>query len=149
MNNRDRLPGFVGGVTAAFVVAYWTAVLTGLFPVAELVPGYRSWFMAFPAADAWIALAGIWLAGAARRGGPSVIPAAAALGSGLLFLGLYAFSYGAGTGLLFVLTPDELVEIAIKVYCTGAGSALVVMAWRRAAEPARSATLELARRSSR
>jgi hypothetical protein len=28
-------------VSAAVAVAYWAAVFTGLFPVGELVPGYR------------------------------------------------------------------------------------------------------------
>jgi hypothetical protein len=120
-----KIVSAIGAFTAFAVVAYWTLVFAGLFPVTELVPGYRTWFMSFPLADAWIAVTGVWLAIASVRRTPSAIPAGAMLGSALLFLGLYALAYGANTGLLFILTPDELVEIAIKVYCLGVGAFLV------------------------
>jgi hypothetical protein len=131
----DRRLAMAGAGAAFVVAAYWVAVFGGLFPVDELVLGYRAWFMAFPLADAWIAVSGTWLLASALRGGRSMVVPAAALGSALLFLGLYAFAYGAGTGLLFQLTPDELLEIAIKVTCVSVGSALVAVAARRAAAP--------------
>lgn len=53
------------------------------------------------------------------------------LGSGLLFLGLYALAYGYNTGLLFQPTVDEYIEIGIKAYCLLAGSYLVRVALRR------------------
>jgi hypothetical protein len=100
-------------------------VFTGLFPVTDLVPGYRHWFLAFPAPDAWIAVSGMWLLAALVRRGPTRRVAAALLGSALVFLGLYAVTYGAITGLLFDLTTNELIEIAIKAYCLSAGSFLI------------------------
>jgi hypothetical protein len=124
MTNRRQAMA-AGAFTAAAAVAYWLFVFTGTFVVTELVPGYRSWFMAFPLADAWIATTGIWLTMAAARRHRSAPVAAATLGSSLLFLGLYAALYGAQTGLLFNLTSDELVEIAVKVYCVVVGASLV------------------------
>jgi hypothetical protein len=37
--------------TAFGVIAYWTLVFAKIFPVTELVPGYKNWFMSFPLAD--------------------------------------------------------------------------------------------------
>ena len=125
MPARMRVAAALGALTAAAAIVYWALVFTGLFPVTELVPGYRQWFMSFPMADAWIAVTGIWLFIALRRDSPVAAVAAASLGSALLFLGLYALLYGVNTGLLFVLTVDEIIEIAIKLYCLSVGGFLV------------------------
>ena len=131
MDRVTRVPAALGAFTALAAVFYWALVFTGLFPVTELVPGYRQWFLSFPLADAWLAASGVWLAVAAWRGRPSATAAAAALGSALIFLGLYALLYGATTGLLFDLTTDELIEIAIKAYCLSVGAFLVWSSVRR------------------
>ena len=125
MEGMTRVAAALGAFTALAVIAYWALVFAGLFPVTELVPGYRDWFLSFPLADAWIAASGMWLAVAAWRRRPSATAAAAALGSALIFLGLYALLYGATTGLLFHLTADELIEIAVKAYCLTVGAFLV------------------------
>ena len=126
---------FVLWVTAVGILAYWSMVFAGLFPVEELVPGYSRWFLSFPLADAWIAATAggaAWLGGRDRRLGAIL---AAAAGSGLVFLGLYAFSYGVGSGLIRRATPDEYVEIAIKIYCLTVGAGLIVAAYRSIGEP--------------
>jgi hypothetical protein len=111
------------------IISYWTSVFSGIFNVTELVPGYLDWFMSFPLPDSWIAftslLAFIFLLRSDNR---------AALfgmltGSSLIFLGLYALMYGINTGLLFILTTDEVIEIAIKVYCLSVGSFFIVYFW--------------------
>ncbi len=51
-------------------------------------------------------------------------------GSSLIFLGLYGFN----TGLIFNMTTDELIEIAIKVYCLSVGSFFIVYFWNLAQE---------------
>lgn len=132
----------LGFVTAAFVLAYWASVFVGVFPVVELVPGYRAWFMSFPVADVWIAAWCLALGLAARRGATDDARAAALVaGSSLVFLGLYAGTYGAVTGLLWSGTVDEAIEIAIKLYCLGAGTWLIVQGL-----PRRQRTLALAER---
>ena len=116
----------IGFVTAAFVLAYWASMFGGIFPVRELVPGYRAWFLSFPVADLWIAAWCAVLGFAARRGSSDAARASALVaGSSLVFLGLYAGTYGAVTGLLWSGTLDEAIEIAIKLYCVGAGGWLV------------------------
>jgi len=116
--------------TAIGVIAYWVLVFTGIFPVEELVPGYKNWFMSFPIADLWIAisalLAGIFL----LKNNELSIPLGIACGSSLVFLGLYALLYGVNTGLLFMLTVDEIIEIAIKIYCLSVGPLFMVYFWK-------------------
>ncbi|CAN5381307.1 hypothetical protein BH09BAC3_BH09BAC3_13790 [soil metagenome] len=115
--------------TSFFVVAYWTAVFTGLFPVEEIVSGYKNWFMSFPLPDFYMgicsALALHYFKDHKKLSGLF----AAMAGSGLLFLGLYALAYGHNTGLLYILTIDEIIEIGIKIYCLTVGTFLVRKAW--------------------
>jgi len=116
--------------TAIGTFLYWLSVFTGIFPVEELVPGYKTWFMSFPLADLWIIvtslLAGIFLI----KNKEISIPFGIASGSAMIFLGLYALLYGINTGLLFILTIDEIIEIIIKVYCLSVGTLFIVKFWK-------------------
>lgn len=117
-------------ITGLFIPTYWALVFTGLFPVEELVPGYQSWFMSFPLADAYIAIC-CFLAFAMLKSSPRLAGLFSVMaGSGLIFLGLYAVSYGHVTGLLYQLTMDEIIEIAIKIYCLGGGTYFTLEAWK-------------------
>jgi hypothetical protein len=112
----------LGTITSLFIAAYWLAVWTKLFPVDEIIPGYRAWFLAFPVADAWIAVWAMIAAGAAWSGSPRTCQYTLLAGSALMFLGLYAMTYGTITGLICRPTADEYIEIAIKVYTICAGA---------------------------
>lgn len=59
-------------------------------------------------------------------------------GSALVFLGLYALTYGASTGLICRQTLDEYIEIGIKAYCLTVGGWLVV--WGLQSPPGADAT---------
>jgi hypothetical protein len=111
------------------ILSYWITVFTGIFTVTELVAGYRDWFMSFPLPDGWIAvvslLAFIFLLQNKKEASLFGLLA----GSSLIFLGLYALMYGINTGLLFILTTDEIIEIAIKVYCLSVGSFFIHYFW--------------------
>jgi hypothetical protein len=129
MNSRAIVNG-LAGFTAVGIIVYWTSVFLGAFVIPELVPGYRVWFFSFPLPDAWIAgcaAATVWFNCQRRELGALF---GILTGSSLIFLGLYALLYGINTGLLFQLTVDELIEIAIKLYCLGAGTLLIVQSWR-------------------
>lgn len=109
--------------TAVGIIAYWSLVFAGLFPVEEVIPGYKNWFMSFPIADFWIAANSILLAISIRKENvKKSIIFGLITASSMIFLGLYALLYGINTGLLFHLTADELVEIAIKLYCLSVGA---------------------------
>lgn len=108
--------------TALGIAVYWLLVFTGVFPVDEIVPGYKNWFLSFPLADTWIALAALLTLKNELKRPNNALIYQAATGSGLLFLGLYALLYGINTRLLFNLTTDEVIEILIKLYCLSVGS---------------------------
>lgn len=120
------------GFTTLGIMVYWSLVFTRVFPVTDLVPGYRAWFLSFPLADGWIAaislLAFIFL----LQNNDKAALFGLLTGSSLIFLGLYALLYGVNTGLLFILTGDEIIEILIKVYCLSAGSFFIVYFWNLA-----------------
>jgi hypothetical protein len=116
--------------TTLFVVGYWTSVFTGIFPVEELVAGYRNWFMSFPIPDFYIAISAILTVYYFAKNKKLAGLLGAMTGSGLLFLGLYAIAYGHNTGLLYNLTTEEIIEIGIKIYCLTAGTYFIRKSWK-------------------
>jgi hypothetical protein len=116
-------------ITASFVLLYWSSIFVGLFPLEELVPGYKNWFMSFPLPDFYIAVCACLAV--YYRNKPKMAGLYGAMtGSGLLFLGLYALSYGHNTGLIYVLTTDEVIEIFIKLYCLSVGIFFIRTSWK-------------------
>jgi hypothetical protein len=129
MHSRTLVNGLAGFTTVGIII-YWASVFLGAFMIPELVPGYRMWFFSFPLPDAWIAgcaAAAVWFNYQRRELGALF---GVLTGSSLIFLGLYALLYGINSGLLFQMTVDELIEIAIKLYCLGAGTVLIIHSWR-------------------
>jgi hypothetical protein len=120
------------GFTTLGIVAYWSLVFARIFPVTDLVPGYRFWFMSFPLADGWIAVVSLLAFIFLLQNNEKAALFGLLTGSSLIFLGLYALLYGINTGLLFNLTSDELIEIGIKVYCLTVGSFFIVYFWNLA-----------------
>ncbi|MFZ5987813.1 MAG: hypothetical protein ACOYWZ_11895 [Bacillota bacterium] len=122
MNSKKIIFGF-SAFTAVGITAYWSLVFAGLFPVEEVIPGYKHWFMSFAVADFWIAINSILLAISIKKDNiKKSIIFGLITASSMIFLGLYALLYGINTGLIFNLTVDELIEIAIKVYCLSVGA---------------------------
>ena len=121
--------------TTIGIVTYWTLVFTGTFKVTELIPGYRNWFLSFPLPDGWIAVVSLLAFIFLLKGDDKASLFGLLTGSSLIFLGLYALMYGINTGLLFNLTTDELLEIAIKVYCLSVGSFFIVYFWNLVNRP--------------
>ncbi len=117
-------------LTGIFAVIYWLSVFTGKFPVEEIIPGYKSWFMAFPIADSWIALSSLLAGILLIKKNENATLFGIAAGSSLLFLGLYAITYGINTGLIFNLNMDEILEILIKAYSITVGIIFMVYFWK-------------------
>jgi hypothetical protein len=124
-----KLKGFLW-FTALGISIYWTLVFSGTFPVTEIKPGYTDWFLSFPVADSWISVASLGALYFAKKDRAKFTVALSAAGSGLIFLGLYAFTYGFRTGLIFNLTTDMAIEIAIKIYCLSVGSWFIRSAFK-------------------
>ena len=115
--------------TTVGIVVYWLLVFTGTFKVAELVPGYKNWFMSFPLADGWVAVVSMLAFIFLLQNNNKAALFGLLTGSSLIFLGLYALLYGINTGLIFNLNMDEIVEIGIKAYCLSVGSFFIVFFW--------------------
>jgi hypothetical protein len=122
------------GFTTVGIVTYWSLVFTRIFPVTDLVPGYRTWFMSFPLADGWIAVVSLLAFLFLLKNNDKAALFGLLTGSSLIFLGLYALLYGINTGLLFNLNTDEIIEIGIKMYCLTVGSFFIVYFWNLARE---------------
>jgi hypothetical protein len=120
------------GFTTLGILIYWSLVFTHVFPVTDLVPGYRTWFMSFPLADGWIAVVSLLAFIFLLQNNDKAALFGLLTGSSLIFLGLYALLYGINTGLLFNLTTDEIIEIGIKVYCLTVGSFFIAYFWNLA-----------------
>ncbi|MBT3187499.1 MAG: hypothetical protein HN736_13360 [Anaerolineae bacterium] len=129
MKNKNLAIG-LSFFTTFGIFTYWISVFTGIFPVVDLIPGYTDWFMAFPLADAWIGVTAFLGGYFLLKGKDTANPFGIAAGSGLIFLGLYAFLYGFNTGLLFLQTMDEYIEIAIKIYALSVGSFFISFYWK-------------------
>ena len=114
------------------IAAYWTLIFTNIFKVIDLVPGYKNWFMSFPLADGWIATVSLLAFIFLLQNNDKAALFGLLTASSLIFLGLYALLYGINTGLLFILTTDEIIEIGIKVYCLSVGSFFIVYFWNLA-----------------
>lgn len=115
--------------TTLGIIAYWTLVFARIFPVTELVPGYKNWFMSFPVADGWIAFVSLLAFIFLLKNDDKAILFGLLTASSLIFLGLYALLYGINTGLIFNLNVDEIIEIGIKVYCLSVGSFFIIYFW--------------------
>lgn len=121
-------------LTTFGIIVYWTLVFAKTFPVIELVPGYKNWFLSFPLADGWIAVVSLLAFIFLLQNNEKAALFGLLTGSSLIFLGLYALLYGVNTGLLFILTTDELIEIGIKVYCLSVGTFFIIYFWNLAKE---------------
>ena len=108
--------------TAVGTLFYWLLVFTGIFPLVEIVPGYITWFQSFPLADFWIVITSALLAFAIKTN-RNVLAISCGLlsASSMIFLALNGLMFGINTGMICMFTVDEIIEIAIKLYCLGVG----------------------------
>jgi hypothetical protein len=115
--------------TAVGTALYWILVFIGVFPVIESVSGFTVWFYSFPLADSWIIVTSLMLAiSLKQKKTKSSIVWSLLSASGMIFLALNGFLFGYNTGLLFMMTIDEIIEIAIKIYCIVVGAYFIYYA---------------------
>jgi hypothetical protein len=117
-------------LTGAGILLQWLLVWSGRFPVADSVPGFRNYFLSFALADLWLILTafltGAFLLLKDRRARLSGM----ALGSAMLFFGLYALLYDLNTGLFFDFSSGELFGKAVTFYNLLAGTLFMVLSWK-------------------
>jgi hypothetical protein len=117
-------------LTGAGILLQWILVWSGLFPVADNVPGFRNYFISFAAADLWLIIAAFLAGTFILRKDPRALLFGAALGSAMVFFGLYSLLYDLNTGLLFNFSVDELFGKAVTFYNILAGVLFMYLSWK-------------------
>jgi len=102
MTSKSAL-GVLSVLTGTGTLAQWILAWTGVFPVAETVPGFRNYFLSFAVADMWLVVAAFLTAALIARRDPRALVFGVALGSAMVFFGLYALMYDLNIGVLFSL----------------------------------------------
>jgi hypothetical protein len=121
---------FLSLATGAGILLQWTMVWVGAFPVLVSVPGFRNYFLSFVAADLWLVVASVLTGVFIFLNDAKALLFGVALGSAMVFFGLYALAYDFNTGLLFDLSAGELFGKAVTLYNLLAGLLIMVLSWR-------------------
>jgi hypothetical protein len=117
-------------LTGAGILLQWIMVWSGRFPVTESVPGFRNYFLSFVGADLWLILAAFLSGTFTLMKDPRALLFGVALGSAMLFFGLYALFYDLNTGLLFNFSTTELFGKAVTFYNIFAGLLFMFLSWK-------------------
>jgi len=118
-------------VAAAGTLAYWVAFFSSDLVQAASDPCYLVFERAFPAADAWAAIAGTVAAIGLLRHRPSAVPFGVAAGSAYVFLGLMDVLYNLEHGMYALRTAEMAYETLINVVCLTLGPWTMAYVWRR------------------
>ena len=123
-------------LTAIGTSLYWIVVFTGIVPLVEIVPGYITWFQSFPLADLWIVATSALLTFAIMTKRDAMATVCGLLSaSAMIFLALNGLMFGINTGMIFMLTLDGIIEIAIKLYCLSVGAFYIKQFSGKAGKP--------------
>jgi hypothetical protein len=118
-------------VTAIGTAAYWIAFFAagGTLHSSEM-DAYLAFERAFPAADAWMAMAAVAAATGLARRRPWAALFGIATGSALVFLGLLDALFNVEQGLYGARSGAMTVETVINLFCLAAGPFFLVYFWR-------------------
>jgi hypothetical protein len=115
---------------AGLNVLYWVIFFSAGWVQASDDPVYLGFESAFPAADAWLAIASVICAEGLRRRRSWAVPYGIAAGSAYIYLGLMDTLYNLEHGMYRHLTGEMLTEVAINVVCFVFGPFLMWYLWR-------------------
>ncbi|MGA9399211.1 MAG: hypothetical protein WBV22_13255 [Anaerolineaceae bacterium] len=116
--------------SGAGILLQWIMVWTGNFPVEDSVPGFRNYFLSFQAADLWLILLAFMTGIFILLKNQKSLLFGIALGSAMVFFGLYALLYDLNTGLFFNFSASELFGKAVTFYNILAGLLVIYLSWR-------------------
>ena len=117
-------------LTGAGILLQWILIWSGRFPVTESVPGFRNYFLSFVAADLWLTIAAFLTGIFVLLKDPRALLFGVALGSAMVFFGLYSLLYDLNTGLLFSFAAGELFGKAVTLYNIFAGFLFMFLSWK-------------------
>ena len=126
MKNKNVTIGLALLISVAIPV-YWGSVFLGILPINETVVGFKNWFMSFPLPDSWLGICSTLLVYYTyKENGKNIIIFSLLTASSLFFLALNGFMFGIYTGILFIPSIDEYIEIMIKVCSLLIGGYLII-----------------------
>jgi hypothetical protein len=117
-------------VASGLNLLYWILFFTSGLVQASQDPVYLGFESAFPAADAWLAIASVTCAEGLRRRRSWAVLYGIAAGSAFIYLGLMDTLYNLEHGMYFHLSGEMLAEVAINVTCFVFGPFLMWYVWR-------------------
>jgi hypothetical protein len=117
-------------VSTALNVLFWISFFTNGAVQSSHDPVYLGFEAAFPAADAWIAIASIVCAEGLRRRRPWAVVYGIAAGSAFVYLGLLDTLYDLEHGMYAQLSAEMLAEVGIEIACFTFGPFLMWYVWR-------------------
>lgn len=125
----------IGGLwfAAGFTLLYWILFFTTAAVQTSRDPAYLAFERAFPAADAWLAIAAIVCAEGLRRRRSGAVLYGIAAGSALIYLGLMDSLYNLEHGMYFNLSTEMITECIINLSCFIFGPLLMWYVWRHRA----------------
>ena len=117
-------------LTGGGILLQWVFVWIGKFPVNESVPGFRNYFLSFQAADLWLILLAFLTGIFIILRNPKALLFGIALGSAMVFFGLYSLLYDLNTELFFNFSASELFGKYVTFYNTLAGFLFISLSWK-------------------
>ena len=117
-------------LTGGGILLQWILVWSGKFPVDESVPGFRNYFLSFQAADLWLVLLAFMTGIFIILRNPKALLFGIALGSAMVFFGLYSWLYDLNTGLFFNFSSSELFGKFVTFYNIFAGLLFISLVWK-------------------
>jgi hypothetical protein len=120
----------LGFLTGGGILLQWIFVWSGKFPINESVPGFRNYFLSFQAADLWLILLAFLTGIFIVLRDPKALLFGIALGSAMVFFGLYALLYDLNTGLFFNYSAGELIGKSVTFFNILAGLLFISLSWK-------------------
>jgi len=117
-------------ISVAATVLYWTTFFTSGAVRSSSEGGYLAFERAFPAADAWLAIAAAISALMLARRDPRAILWGLIAGSSFVYLGLLDVLYNLENGKYASIDGAMAVEVMINLFSLSFGPFLIIYVWR-------------------
>lgn len=117
-------------ISVAATVLYWTTFFTSGAVQSSSEGGYLAFERAFPAADAWLAIAAAISALMLARRDPRAILWGLIAGSSFVYLGLLDVLYNLENGKYASIDGAMAVEVMINLFSLSFGPFLIIYVWR-------------------
>jgi len=101
-----------------------------IFPVEDTVPGFKNYLLAFQLPDLWLVFTSILTGVSIFKKKEISVFFGIALGSSMLFFGLYALLYDIVTGLILEIKAGEIFGKGVTVYNIVVGIIIMIICWK-------------------